>query len=657
MLPGALRQRMAYSVQTAAALLPDTEDCRLLLYGESGTGKSTLALELAKIFSRAGQPCFCLSADPGSPSFGIPGTVGLARWTAAGWQTGPYEALCSLNAGRFRLPLVLAVRKLVALHTEGVLLVDAPGVVRGVAGAELLTSLAHAAAVDMVLVLVRPEKAIPLVNELRALSVPAYCMDAAAESSLPGKKSRACQRQRLWDDYLSDSISEVISHAALQLVGMPPPVTAPEQWPGRQIAFLDDSGVLLMGEVVQINHDTLLVRVPENVPPDTRQLLVRDARRDEKGHLATSQPFTARSVNDAPPPDIKPDVQVFSSTGPRPVVHIGPAVAMLVNGVLGDPLLHLRLRSQKRSMLFDLGEGSRLPAKIAHQVTDVFISHGHIDHISGFFWFLRSRIGDFPPCRIFGPPGVAALIAAQMNGILWDRVGTLGPCFDIGELHGASLHWYRVQAGIATTTSHYRKQSVEQKVIWQEPTFCVRAVTLDHGTPVLAYAFELSPRLTIRRDRLAAMGLSSGAWLQQLKYHAQQGNREVLLELPDGGSMAVGKLADALIRASGEEKLVYATDLADSPTNRKKLIEFTGGAHTFFCEAAFCQHHASQAVQTFHLTARACGEIANAAGVKRLLPFHFSKRYSSDLQAVYDEIRIVCPNAVTSGYAEKLKKI
>ena len=93
----------------------------------------------------------------------------------------------------------------------------------------------------------------------------------------------------------------------------------------------------------------------------------------------------------------------------------------------------VRLRRQKRVVLFDLGEGQRLPARLAHHVTDVFISHAHMDHIAGFLWLLRSRIGDLPPCRLYGPPGLVNRIGALMDGIHWDRIGPLGPVFEVTE--------------------------------------------------------------------------------------------------------------------------------------------------------------------------------------------------------------------------------
>ena len=118
---------------------------RVLLLGAPGVGKSTLAGKLGAELFRRGQSCACISADPGSPLFGVPGSVSLGAWERGGWDVLSCEALCTLDAGRFRLPLVDAVRRLATRAPPGPLLIDAPGAVRGVAGAELLLALVEAA--------------------------------------------------------------------------------------------------------------------------------------------------------------------------------------------------------------------------------------------------------------------------------------------------------------------------------------------------------------------------------------------------------------------------------------------------------------------------------------------------------------------------------
>ena len=55
-------------------------------------------------------------------------------------------------------------------------------------------------------------------------------------------------------------------------------------------------------------------------------------------------------------------------------------------------------------------------------------------------------------------------------------------------------------------------------------------------------------------------------------------------------------------------------------------------------EAAFLHHDRALADATRHLTARAAGEIARAAGVGRVTPFHFSGRYLARSEEIAEEL-------------------
>jgi ribonuclease BN (tRNA processing enzyme) len=399
-----------------------------------------------------------------------------------------------------------------------------------------------------------------------------------------------------------------------------------------------------MGEVKHIKDQLLTVALTGN-PDDADTLLIRDAARNTEGYLQTSKPYASERFEYLPPNDVLPTVN--TNNGPRLVGRVGLVDVALVNGVFGDPLLHLRLRHQRRSILFDLGNGERLPARIAHQVTDVFISHAHMDHISGFLWLLRSRIGEYPNCRLYGPPGLARHISGFLQGILWDRIEGNAPCFDIFEVHADELTSYRVEAG-STEPCPLDKQKIVNDTLLTEAGFRIRGIPLDHhGTPVIAYAFEADQLLNVRKDRLKAHQLEPGPWLNELKQQLINNKRSTKIQLADGNFVEAGKLGDELILVTPGKKLVYATDLGDIQNNREKLTRFAQHAHTFFCESAFMEADIEHAVNNGHLTTRACGEIASLAAVSRLVPFHFSRRYLHKTEQLYDELNQFCSRVCT----------
>ena len=632
----------------AAAIVDRAElqNRRVLLYGPMGVGKSTLAAQLAKSLAAAQLPCHCLGADPGSPAFGVPGCVTLAAWRANDWDVIEQAAVCTLDAGRFRLPLVSAARMLALQAPTGTVLIDAPGVVRGVAGRELLQGLVEATAADAILVLTAADRQPPLLAELRTLSLDLFAVPAAVDARRPGKRVRGRQRTEQWDAFLASAKPQTLELACLNVTGTPPLPAETSAWQGKQIALLQAGRTVAMGEVLHIESGVLKVLLRgDGDGADT--LLIRDAMRGAEGYLETATPYAAERFVYLPPNDVLPSVAV--DNGPRVVGRVGAIDVALVNGVFGDPLLHLRLRHERRSLLFDLGDGSRLPARIAHQVTDVFISHAHMDHIGGFLWLVRSRIGDYPACRLYGPPGLAGHIAGFLRGILWDRVENNAPGFEVTELHGDRLLRFYLQAG-REEPQRLDAHAADNGIVLAEAGFRIRAVTLDHrGTAVIAYALEAEHQLNIRKDRLRARGLAPGPWLNALKQLLLAGRRSTVLDMPDGSRARVADLADELVLITPGRKLAYATDLGDTPDNRRRLLGLARHAHTFFCECAFIESDARYAHMNGHLTTRACGEIASEAGVSRLVPFHFSRRYLHCAEQLYDELGQYCARLCHPG--------
>ena len=306
-------------------------DRRVLLFGAPGVGKSTLVTWLAKRLAQAQRNCWCISADPGSPLMGVPGAVTLGHWQQDAWQVDDYAALCTLDAGRFRLPLVSAVRRLLKQSFDGVMLVDGPGVARGVAGSELLEGLAEATRAHVVLVITPTGKTPPLVDELRTLKQEVYLISAAEAAMRPGKRVRARARTAQWDGYLHTGITQSIDLDSVHVIGTPPPREEASVWTGRQIALIQAQHTLAMGEVQQLEGNQLTVTLPERVSgADT--LLIRDAARTADGVIETAAPWTTERLHYLQPVDVLPSITV--NNGPRLVGRVGSVEVALIGVIL-----------------------------------------------------------------------------------------------------------------------------------------------------------------------------------------------------------------------------------------------------------------------------------------------------------------------------------
>jgi ribonuclease Z len=107
--------------------------------------------------------------------------------------------------------------------------------------------------------------------------------------------------------------------------------------------------------------------------------------------------------------------------------------------------------------------------------------------------------------------------------------------------------------------------------------------------------------------------------------------------LPDGRTASLGKLRE-LVTISPGQKVAYVTDVADTPANRAGIAQLASGADLLFLESRFAAADWEQARERAHLTTTAAGEIARAAGVRRLEPFHFSPRYDGEEDRMISEV-------------------
>ncbi|MBR0647166.1 MBL fold metallo-hydrolase [Plastoroseomonas hellenica] len=301
-------------------------------------------------------------------------------------------------------------------------------------------------------------------------------------------------------------------------------------------------------------------------------------------------------------------------------------VPALVNGRSGDPALLLDLPQQGRAMLFDAGDLAALDGRALLRVTHLFLSHAHMDHLIGFDRLLRVNVGRQARIAMFGPPGTITRIGHKLRGYEWDLVDRIVPVlsFEVAELHaGDVLRGARFALQRGFEPEPLPETSASGGVLLDEPGIRVRAALLAHHGPVLGFRAEEGMQATVRAEAVVARGWRTGPWVTALKGAALAGAAEV--ETP-GGRMPLSTLRDVVVTVPGRA-IGYVTDVADTPANRLAIAALVQDVELLFIEAPFLAAEAERALERGHLTARAAGEIARAAGVGAVEPFHFSPRH------------------------------
>jgi ribonuclease Z len=250
-------------------------------------------------------------------------------------------------------------------------------------------------------------------------------------------------------------------------------------------------------------------------------------------------------------------------------------------------------------------------------------------------------VGRDKEVNLYGPPDFIGQVAHKLQAYRWNLVDRY-PCdliFAVREID-ASLACRAAQFSLknAFAAEPIGTDALNGGVVYSDAAFRVSTAVLEHRTPCLAFAMQESAHVNIWKNRLAEMNLPVGPWLQELKRAVTKGEPDdYAIETPDGLQMPLERLRHIVTITPGQ-KIAYVTDVADSASNRKAIIDLAKDADILFIEAAFADADMSLARDRAHLTTTAAGEIARAAGVRRVEPFHFSARYEGDEQRMLDEV-------------------
>jgi ribonuclease Z len=333
----------------------------------------------------------------------------------------------------------------------------------------------------------------------------------------------------------------------------------------------------------------------------------------------------------------------------------------LVNDAFGDPGLYVDFRDERRALLFDFGDVSGLPPRKLLRISDVFISHTHVDHFAGFDHWLRVVLGRKEHATLTGGPGFIERVEHKLAAYTWNVVHRYEVPLTL-TVREVSPEGANRQATFSSLNRFAREDGepwmAHGDVLHSEEGFRVRGRFLDHDILCLAFALEEAMHVNVWRNRLAEWGLATGHWLREARRAFAAGapdDTPISIEWHDRNSehaltRTLGELRPAFDLVPGR-RIGYVTDIRYTEANVQALEELLAGVDLLFIECVFMQSDADHAARKNHLTAQQAGTIARRVGAHAVVPLHFSPRYEGRGAELVAELHAAWQGAATTPAA------
>jgi len=276
----------------------------------------------------------------------------------------------------------------------------------------------------------------------------------------------------------------------------------------------------------------------------------------------------------------------------------------------------LALTREGETMLFDCGEGTQrqmMRYGVSFTFREIFFTHFHSDHLLGVIGLLRT----LGLLNIFGG-------TERQEGL------TL-----YGPKGARRILSQALEVGIERVK--FPVEIVELKVgdVIKRPEYDIVTFATEHRADTIGYALVEHLRLgRFNPERARELGIPEGPLWGRI--HKGQP-----VSLPDGRTITPAELVGA---PRPGRRVVISGDTRPCDG----LREVTRNADLLVHEATFSHEDHARAQETGHSTAREAAELAQAAGVKRLVLTHISPRYSREAPELLAEARGIFPDTVVA---------
>ncbi len=260
----------------------------------------------------------------------------------------------------------------------------------------------------------------------------------------------------------------------------------------------------------------------------------------------------------------------------KPTLHHSP-----VNGPFEDPAVYVRVLREKRAFLLDAGDISGLSARELLKITDVFITHTHIDHFIGFDTILRALLKRENPVTFYGPEGIIDRIDGKLRGYTWNLISEYPLMVNVVEIRNDEILRASFRANEEFRRSDHDAVKYDPTIV-EGPLLSVNTVLLKHDVPSLGYAIKEKIHINIDKAMLEKRGFTVGPWLGRLKDSIREGQLDD--EVDTGkGEFVISELKD-IYKITEGQKVSYVMDSSPTDSNIQKIIEFVRDSDSLYID-------------------------------------------------------------------------
>lgn len=295
-----------------------------------------------------------------------------------------------------------------------------------------------------------------------------------------------------------------------------------------------------------------------------------------------------------------------------------------VKSKIGEDIsILVKLDNHPWNYLCECGDASGLTVKEVQNCAAVFISHTHIDHFVNFDAVFRHQIGIEKRIIICGPKGIAEQVQSRIKSYTWNLIKAGAIIYEIREyVSEEKMIIFEVEPPVWELK---KIKEVNGNVIYENGSFQVSAILLDHKTPTLAYKFKAGD--TTKID-IKSSGFHGGKWVKELKDAFEKDEKETTISI-DGENYKSGDLFHLLNTQEGDSVGIIM-DHAANEENHQKIKAHLFKCRQVFIESFYKAEDKEQAQLNYHSYSTMSGRIMREAQVSNPVPVHFSRKYNEE---------------------------